>query len=49
MGLPDGAGVKRSKRHGLIPGSGRAAGEGNGNLLSIFARRIPWTEELGGL
>jgi len=29
----------------LIPGSGRSSGEGNGNPLSILARRIPWTEE----
>ena len=30
---------------GSIPGSGRYAGEGNGNLLSILAWRIPWKEE----
>ena len=24
-------------------------GEGNGNTLQYFARRIPWTEEPGGL
>ena len=34
---------------GLIPGSGRSPGEGNGNPLSILAWRIPWTEEPGGL
>ena len=34
---------------GLIPGSGRPAGGGNGNPLSILAWKIPWTEELGGL
>ena len=34
---------------GLIPGSGRPPGEGNGNHLSILAWRIPWTEVLGGL
>ena len=33
---------------GLIPGSGRSSGEGNG-YSNILARRIPWTEELGGL
>ena len=32
-----------------IPGSGRSPGGGNGNLLSILAWRIPWTEEPGGL
>ena len=30
---------------GLIPGSGRSPGEGNGNPPSILAWRIPWTEE----
>ena len=30
---------------GLIPGSGRAPGEGNGNPLQYFAWEIPWTEE----
>ena len=34
---------------GLIPGSGRSPGEGNGNLPSILAWEIPWTEELGRL
>ena len=34
---------------GLIPGSGRSPGEGNGNPLNILAWRIPWTEEPGGL
>jgi hypothetical protein len=34
----------------LIPGSGRSLGIGNGNPLSnIFAGKIPWTEEPGGL
>ena len=32
-----------------IPGSGRSPGEGNDNLLSIPAWRIPWTEEPDGL
>ena len=32
-----------------IPGLGRSPGEGNGNHFSILARRIPWTEEPGGL
>ena len=30
---------------GLIPGSGRSPGEGNGNHSSILAWEIPWTEE----
>ena len=34
---------------GLIPGSGRFPGEGNGTPLNILAWRIPWTEEPGGL
>ena len=34
---------------GLIPGSGKSPGEGNGNYSSILAWRIPWTEEPGGL
>ena len=32
---------------GLIPGSGRSPGEGNGNPLQYPAWRIPWTEESG--
>ena len=34
---------------GLIPGSGRAPGEGNSNPLQFSCWRIPWTEEPGGL
>ena len=34
---------------GLIPGLGRSPGEGNGYPPNILARRIPWTEETGGL
>ena len=33
----------------VIRGSGRSPGEGNGNHSSIFAERILWTEEPGGL
>ena len=33
---------------GLIPGSRRSSGEGNGNPFSIFAWEIPWTEDLEG-
>ena len=34
---------------GLIPGSGRSPGGGNGNPLQFLAWEIPWTEEPGGL
>ena len=34
---------------GLISGSGRSPGEGNGNPLQYFAWEIPWTDEAGGL
>ena len=34
---------------GLIPGSGRSPGEGNGNLLQYLAWEILCTEEPGGL
>ena len=34
---------------GLIPGSGRSLGEGNGNPLQYPTWRIPWTEEPGRL
>ena len=30
---------------GSIPGLGRSPEEGNSNLLSILAWKIPWTEE----
>ena len=34
---------------GLIPGSGRYPGKGNGDPLHYSCRRIPWIEEPGGL
>ena len=34
---------------GSIPGSGRHPEGGNGICSSIFAWKIPWTEEPGGL
>ena len=34
---------------GSIPGLRRSLGGGNGNHSSIPARKIPWTEEPGGL
>ena len=45
--LPANAGDTRNA--GLIPGSGRPPGVGNGNPLSILAWEIPRAEELGGL
>ena len=44
---PASAGDRRDM--GLIPQSGRFPGGGHGNLLSILAWRISWTEEPGGL
>ena len=37
--------------NGLIPGSGRSSGEGNGNTLqySCLENSIPWTEDPGRL
>ena len=46
MGFPGGSDGKESARNGdpgLISGSGRSPGEGNGNPLPVW--RIPWTEE----
>ena len=34
---------------GLILGSGRSPGEGNGNPLQYSCLENPWTEEPGGL
>ena len=34
---------------GLIPGSGRFPGEGNGNSLQYFCWEIPWKEKVGSL
>ena len=52
-GFPGGSVVKNLPVHarevGLIPGSGRSPGEGNGNHSSILAWKIPWTEKPGGL
>ena len=48
IGFPDGSDGKEyacNARHpGLIPGSGRSLGEGNGNPPQYLAWRIPWTE-----
>ena len=42
--LPDSA-----KDSGLIPGSRKSPGEGNGYPLQYACPEIPWTEEPGGL
>ena len=43
------ANARDVRDEGLIPGSGRSLGGGNGNPLSILAWRIPWREAPGGL
>ena len=52
-GFSSGSAVKKLPANagdaGLIPGSGRSPGEGNGTYSSILAWRIPWTEEPGWL
>ena len=52
MGFPGGSVVKNPPANagdsGLIPGSGRSPGVGNGNHPSILAWKIPWTEEPDG-
>ena len=45
--LPADAGDTRDV--GLIPGSGRAPGGGNGNPLQYSCLKIPWIEEPGRL
>ena len=53
MGFPCGSVVKNPLVNagdtGLIPGSGRSHGEGNGNPLQYSCLGNPWTEEPGGL
>ena len=53
MGFPHSSVGKESACNagylGLIPGSGRSPGEGNGNPLWYSAWRIPSTEEPGRL
>ena len=53
LGFPSGSAGKESACNagdlGLIPGSGRSPGEGNGNPLQYLAWRIPWTGKPGGL
>ena len=49
MDFPGGSDSKASVYNagdlGSIPGSGRSAGEGNGNPLQCYCLEIPWTEE----
>ena len=45
--LPASSGDARNL--GLIPGSGRSPGGGNGYPLHILGWEIPWTEEPGRL
>ena len=51
--FPDGSMVKNPPANagdlGSTPGSRRSPGEGNGNLFSILAWKILWTEKPGGL
>ena len=53
MGACNGSAGKESTYRagdmGLIPGSGRSPGGGNGNPHHILAWRIPWTEKPSGL
>ena len=39
---------EKTRDKGLIPGSERSPGEGNGNPLQYSCLKIPRTEELGG-
>ena len=51
VGFPDGSVVKDlptiAGDMGLIPGSRRSSGEGNGNPFQNSAWEKPWTEESG--
>ena len=53
LGFPGGSDGKESACNagdsGLIPGSGRSPGEGNGNPLQYSCLENLWTEEPGGL
>ena len=56
MGFPGGsvvenppASARDEEDMGLIPGSGRSPGEGNGNPLQYSCLENLWTEEPGGL
>ena len=53
MGFPGGSDGKESACSegdlGLIPGSGRSSGEGNGNPPQYSCLENPWIEKPGGL
>ena len=53
MSFPGGSDCEKSACNegnlDLISGSGRSPGGGNGNPLQYSPRKIPWTEEPGGL
>ena len=53
MDFPGGSDGKESACNagdmGLIPGSGRSPGEGNGDPLQYSCLENPWTEEPDGL
>ena len=53
MGFPGGSDGRKSAYNvgdlGLIPGSGRPLEKGMATHSSIFACKIPWTEEPGRL
>ena len=53
MASPGGSDSKESACNagdpGLIPGSGRSLGEGNGYLLQYSCPKNSWTEKSGGL
>ena len=53
LGFPGGSDCKElafnAEDLGSIPGLGRSPGKGMVTHSSIFARRIPWTEEPSGL
>ena len=52
-GFPDGSAVKNPSANAgdlvSIPGLGRSHGEGNANISSVLAWKIPRREETGGL
>ena len=53
LGFPSNSDDKASACNGgdpgLIPGSGKSPGEGNGNPLQYSCLENPWTEEPDGL
>ena len=53
LGFPGGAVIKNTPASagnvGLIPGSERSSGVGNGNHSSILDGKTPWTEKPSGL